>query len=417
MHKYLNKATDIPFSKIYLDPNNPRIAPEERPGYDDPAMLFPEAVQVPLTEKLDTFAEVDALEPAIVSQGWMPIDPILVWEHPEQPGHFIVIEGNTRTVVLRRVRNTLSQEKAHLDKMEKRKGKYDKQDILEQRRVVAQLQQIVDDTEALNVYSVKAASASELEEVLPRLHGVRHISHAQPWSPYGTNLYLLSRYRQLFETQYGEGNELKIEDKIVKALAGSVSLKATKARQKIQAAAAFSHFKKNYEHKLPSGEKFADRDQYFFELILQNEYPRKELGFDKADLHLSPEMEDVLFKWAFAEPRRIGDNPNKFYEAENIRLWQTMRKYDVLKGTTFSEQFAVEDPESAPAMTKLEAEYLQHKAQVSPLDTISSLLKSLKNLKVETLQSQASHLDPMIKEMIKQGQMYLKLLEAVGAKV
>ena len=181
MHKYLNKSTDVPFSKIYLDPNNPRTAPEERPGYEDPALLFPDSVQTPLTERLETFNEVDNLEPTIISQGWMPIDPMLVWEHPDRPDHYVVIEGNTRTVVLRRIRRTLAQEKTHLDKMEKNKAKYDKQDLEEQRRLVAQLQQIVTDTESLNVYSIKAASASELEEVLPRLHGVRHISHAQPW--------------------------------------------------------------------------------------------------------------------------------------------------------------------------------------------------------------------------------------------
>jgi len=184
---------------------------------------------------------------------------------------------------------------------------------------------------------------------------VRHISHAQPWSPYGTNLYLLSRYRQLFEEKNGEGKVLELDDKLIQQLADSVALKPTKARQKIQAAAAFSHFKKSYEHKLPKGGQFTDEDQYFFELLLLNEYPRKEFGLEKTDLRLSTEMEDVLFKWAFAEPRPEGDNPNKFYKAENIRLWQQMHKYDTQKGTSFSDQFDVEDPDTAPTMQRLEA--------------------------------------------------------------
>ena len=417
MHRYLDKSKDVAFEKIYLDPNNPRTAPEERPGYDDTNRIFADSVQQPLMATLEQFGEVKELEPAISSQGWMPIDPMLVWEHPKKPGHYVVIEGNTRTVVLRRIRTRLAQEAAHLEKMEKNKAKYDKQDIEDQRKLVAQLQKIVDDTSKLDVHIIKAKNAAELENWLPILHGVRHISHAQPWSPYGTNLYILSRYRQLFEAEYGEDKSLRLEDSIIQRLAESVSLKPSKARQRIQAAAAFSHFKKAYEHRLPAGEHFTDQDQYFFEQILQNEYPRKEFGFEKNELRLSPEMEDVLFQWAFAEPRPDGkDNPNKLYKAENIRRWQEMHKYDNKFKTSFSEQFDVHDPTAAPPFEKLEADYLQRKAQVSPLVTLKSLLESLKELKADTLMSQASHLKPMLKELTKQAETYLAMMEAVGAK-
>jgi hypothetical protein len=420
MHKYLDKSKDVLFSKIFLDPNNPRTAPEDRQGYEDPNTIFPESVQEPLLARLEGFNEVDSLEPTITSRGWMPIDPMLVWEHPKKAGHYVVIEGNTRTVVLRRIRKKLVQEAAHLEKMEKNKAKYDKKDLEDQRKLVAKLQQIVTDTDTLNVHLIKAKSAAELEEWLPMLHGVRHISHAQPWSPYGTNLYLLSRYRQLFEAENGEKKDLTLDEAIIQKLADSVSLKPTKARQRIQAAAAFSHFKKNYEHKMLKDESFTDQDQYFFEEILQHEYPRKRFGFEKTDLHLSAEMEDVLFKWAFALPRpknpKEGENPNKFRIAEDIRLWHQMSRYDNRTGTTFADRFDVEDPDSAPGMGEVEAEYLQKRAQVSPLVTLKSLLESLKDLKADTLMSQASHLRPMLKEVIKQAETYLTMIEAVGTK-
>jgi len=185
------------------------------------------------------------------------------------------------------------------------------------------------------------------------------------------------------------------------------------ARQSIQAAAAFSHFKKNFEHKLPKGEQLRDADQYFFLQILQNEYPRLKFGFGKADLRLSSEMEEVLFKWAFSLPRPEGkDNPNKLYKAENMRLWQQMRRYDIKKGTTFAEQMDLDDPDGTPPMAKIEAEYVQHKAQISPLVTLSSLLNTLKELKADALMSQASHLEPMLRELAKQSQAFLKMIEA-----
>ena len=167
MHKYLNQPTDVPFGNVHLDPNNPRTAPEDRPGYEDSELLFLASVQEPLLAKLEKFHEVDSLEPTITSQGWLPVDPMLVWEHPKRPGQYVVIEGNTRTVVLRRIRRKLAHERGHLKKMEKNKGKYDKQDLEDQRKLVAQLQQIVNDTESLNVYSIRATSAKELKELCP----------------------------------------------------------------------------------------------------------------------------------------------------------------------------------------------------------------------------------------------------------
>lgn len=417
MHKYLDTPTDVAFAKLFLDPNNPRTAPEERPGYEDPDLIFDTAVQTPLSARLEDAREIDELEANIISQGWTPIDPILVWEHPDKAKHYVVIEGNTRTLVLRRIRAKLAKERKHLEAMEKKPKSYDKQELLDQRAYVAQLQEIVDDTENLHTHRIKAKTADDLEQALPHLHAVRHIGHAQPWSPYGLNLYILTRYRQMFEDKHGDKAPLKIEEPLVKELAATVSLKPTKVRRNIQAAAAFSHFRRNFEHKLPPTGKLTDEDQYFFELLLQNDYPGEKFGFDKTDLHLSPELEEVLFKWAFALPRPEGkDNPNKFYKAENIRLWQQLHKYDVANSTNFAKQFDVTDPDSAPPMTKVEAEYMQHKAKVSPLFTIDTLVNNLKTLPVDTLRSQASTLEPMIKEMIKTGNTFLKLIKVVEAE-
>lgn len=420
MHEYLNKYEEIPFHKIFLDPNNPRTAPQERPGYEDPQLIFPDAVQGPLLTNMEALSEVANLEPAIISQGWIPVDPMLVWEHPKHKKHYIVIEGNTRTTVLRRIRRKLPLELERLEKMEKKSKSYDKQEIENQKRLIAVLKGIIADTENLIAFPIKAASAAELEERLPHLHGVRHINHAQHWSPYAKNLYVLSRYRQVFEEQYGEGKDLRIEPALIKKVADSMSLGATEARRNVQAASAFSHFKRNYEDRMPAGDRLTDEDHYFFEEILKNEFPRTKFGFDKADLHLSPEMEEVLFKWAFAVARPKGqpdvENPNKFYKAEAVRVWQRIHRYDTKAATKFAERFDVDEPDSAPTMAELEIEYGQHKNQVSPLFTISSLLTGLKKLNMETLMSQATSLRPMIEEMIEQGRTYLKVIEAVAVE-
>jgi hypothetical protein len=416
MKHYLKDPIKIQFTKIFLDPNNPRIAPSEgeRPGYDEPARIFDKEVQTNLEKRVEEVYKVEELEPKIVAQGWVPIDNILVWDHPKKKGHYIVLEGNTRTVVLRRIRDRLEKEKAKLERMNERKKSYAAKDLDEQGQIVNQLDQIVKDTDQLTVYPVDAKTPEELEEKLPRLMGVRHITHAQQWSPYALNLYILSLYRRMFYEKHKADTDLKLEDDLIKKVAAEVSLPQTKTRRNIQSASAFSHFKRRYEDRLPSGERFSDEDQYFFELILQNELPREQFEFAKTDLQLSEEMEEVLFKWAFQLPRNDGDeNPNVLYKAESLRLWNQMKRYDNSKGTTFAGQLNVADPDSATPVKRLEAEFLAHKAQVSPVETVQSLLDSFRNLKVDTLMSQASHLKPMLEEFRNRAQNYLKMLDAV----
>jgi len=419
METFLKDSIKVPFDKIFLDPNNPRFGtpPNERPGYDNPAQIFEATVQAELEKRVEQVYDVDALEPKIVAQGWLPIDSILVWEHPKKKKHYIVLEGNTRTVVLRRIRVRLEKEKTKLARMEESKKGYAEKDFDEQRQIVAELQQIVQDTNQLTVFPVEAATAAELEEKLPRLMGVRHITHAQQWSPYALNLYILSLYRRFSYEKHKKTANLVLEEDLIKKVASQVSLKPPKTRQNIQAASAFSHFKRVYEDKLPAGEQFNDEDQYFVENILQSEHARKQFEFEKNDLELSEEMEETLFKWAFKLPRKVEDeNPNILYKAESIRLWNQMKRYDNKKGTTFADQLNVADPDSAPSMRTLEAEYLAHKAQVSPIETVHALLDAFKDLKVDVLMSQASHLSPMLQELRTRAENYLKMLEAVETK-
>jgi hypothetical protein len=58
------------------------------------------------------------------------------------------------------------------------------------RRPVARLSSVIDQTRELDVMPVAAPTAAELARRLPRLLGVRHISHAQQWKPQATNVYI-----------------------------------------------------------------------------------------------------------------------------------------------------------------------------------------------------------------------------------
>lgn len=408
---------EVPFDKLYLDPNNPRIAPEDPPGYNSPEAIFDSELQANLENRIRDVYPVADLESSILAQGWVPYDPIIVWEHPQQPEHYIVVEGNTRTTALRMLRGErLDRERKKLQKLQASPGRFEEERKV-QEDLVAHLEHVTTQTDKIRVYPMKAATVEELLRKLPQMMGVRHITHAQQWSPYATNLYILSLYEQLFRERHGPKPKLRIEEDLVEDVGQRVSYgaaKKTKTRKAIQAASAFTHFKRDFEDRLPDGEEFADRHHYFFEQILQSKFTQEQFEFTKDALRLPPESEEALFKWAFALPGTGSDeaNPNVFYKAENIGLWSKMKSYDAKKGTNFAGNFDVEDPDKAPSMRSVEADYLQHQTRSTPIDAVSSLLKALREIKVDALVSQQEHLGPMLDEVGKLVDQYKKMMTA-----
>jgi hypothetical protein len=407
-------STTVPFDQIFLDPNNPRIAPEVAPGYEDADALFNAPLQQQLVANVHKVYDVPNLEDSILAHGWVPIDAIIVWEHPSRPNHYVVVEGNTRVVALRRLRNErLEQERA---KAQKNPTRF-KEEIRQAQDIVARLENIARSTDQLRVYPVASRSAQELRSSLPRLLGVRHITHARNWDPYATNLYILSLYERAFREKYGEDARLELKSDLVKQVGDMVSLKELKTRRNIQAASAFTHFKRDYEERLPDGEELSGKDHYFFEQILTSAYPKSQFSFENDSLRMSPESEDVLFQWAFSKPRAEGgeeENPNILYKAESIGLWGKMATYDAKHGTQFSKQLDVNLPEQARPIRVIEAEFLHHKAQRTPIDALSSLIGALGELKVETLISQQDHLAPMLDEIALLVERYRKMIQVIA---
>ena len=404
---------EVPFDKIYLDPNNPRIAAEDPPGYEDPKALFNDALQADLEQRVRSVYDVTSLEDSIVTHGWVPIDAVIVWEHPGNSGHVIVVEGNTRTVALRNLRTKrLEQERKKLERL--KKAPTHAEDLRTQEKLVENLEEIVKQTDKLRVFPVAANTVDELQAILPRLLGVRHISHAREWKPYATNLYILKLYERLFREAHGPKKDLALQDDLVNQVASMMSLGATKTRRNIQAASAFTHFKREYQDKLPPNESLTDEDHYFFELILQNPYPKEQFDFGRDALYLPKESEEVLFKWAFAKPRsgKVEDNENVFYKAESVRLWNQMATYDGKAGTNFAKQLDKDAPEDARPIRVVEAEFLQHRTQRTPIDALTALQKAMQDLKVDTLVSQQEHLGPILENIAQLISRYQKMMKA-----
>src|SRR3954470_8315895 len=118
MEIYLKRAFPASLDQLWPDPNNPRLALAEAPGYADPEKLFDEETRRQIFEDLgDKAYSVDELVDAIVGQGWMPIDNIIVWEHPDGSERHVVVEGNRRRLALERIRtDQLPKERRKLER-------------------------------------------------------------------------------------------------------------------------------------------------------------------------------------------------------------------------------------------------------------------------------------------------------------
>jgi hypothetical protein len=411
MENFLRPAIDVPFTSIYLDPNNPRLANEDPPGYDNPAALFDDALQEKLEYDLASVYDVGELVDAIVAQGWMAIDAIVVWTYPEDQTKHIVVEGNTRTLALRRLRRQLPKEQKKLEAMRKPRAGVAKHDIEAQEKKITQIQRIISDTENLRVIPLDASSLEELKRKLPRVLAVRHIQGAKEWGNYAEDLWILDRYEEMFSEKYA-GEDLRWEDTLIRKVASENSLTRTRAKRSLQALSAYSHFKAEYTAKLPPDEAFTREDYYLFENIVKKPWLREQFGLSEDGLYIT--RENVLFEWIFKLPRpkTARDNPNKFYRHENVLVWDQMHRYDVDNKTEFSRRFNVDDPETAPKMFEVEADFNNYRARRQPTDVIEALLGDLGELKVDVLINAASFLEPLLQRLVDTATKLLHMIES-----
>ena len=124
-----------------------------------------------------------------------------------------------------------------------------------------------------------------------------------------------------------------------------------------------------------------------------------------------------MFKWVFQKPRgrNADENPNVFYRHENVLLWDQMKRYDDQHGTGFAQRFDVEDPDSAPRMHDVEAEYLAHKSQRQPTAVIEQLLRQLGSLNADTITHEGAFLKDQLEQLDSLTNKVLAMVRAAEA--
>jgi hypothetical protein len=421
VEKLLKPAIQVPLDSLWPDPNNPRLAQKEAPGYEDPKALYDPAMRTRIFETLGEKAyNVSDLVQTIIDQGWMPIDNVIVWKHPKDGTNWTVVEGNRRRLALHQIRSKeLPKEKTKLERMRTKPSAYAKKDFEEQQRLVAALERIAADTANLHVVPIDANTPEELNRKLPRVLAVRHITGAKVWGNYAEDLWLLNRFHQLFEDKYPTGTGFFWDSDILKHIAAEASISQAKAKWQLKSASWFSHFRAEWENELPTGEEFGPTDYYLFEQISKKPWIRQQLRVSEDAAALPEESERALFEWVFKLPRgkNADENPNKFFRHENITLWDQIHRYDESQHgkTSFALRFDVDKPEEAPLMSEVEAEYLSHKAQRKPHAVINDLLQRLAQLTAEQLASEGEAFRSQLEQLRSVSETFLKMIDATAS--
>ena len=404
----INNSISVKLGDLYLDPNNPRLPQFPAPGYESVEDLFDSETQLRLDELLST-ANIKELGDSIVGTGWLPIDGIIVWEHPDAEGKYVVVEGNRRTATLWDMRKRLSVEEEKLKKQKARKNlNRDQQKVLkEQEEIVEQLQEIVKSTEELDVIPLNCPDPSKVQELLMRVLAVRHITGAKEWGAYAQDVFMYVYYEQLFEEKYGEV-ELLLDQELINVVAKECSVGAAKCKQTLRGIRAFEHFKANWEHALPKGEEFTGSpgDYYAFQKIMTSPFVREQFGIKSdADLTLSQEGEKALFTWMFKNPHNnltAENNTNLWPAARATDEWNKLNAYDIANGTHFAASYDVSDPEAATErMDVLINKMGLHQNQVEPIDLIDDLIRQLKAIPNESFEKQGANLLDSLEDLDK----------------
>ncbi|MBV8125896.1 MAG: hypothetical protein JO370_17690, partial [Paucibacter sp.] len=95
------QAVDVPIGKILLDPNNYRFWDQKKFKKNVVTRFHEERVQSATLEKLERDYQLDELKNSIITNGYVPMERVILAPYKYEAGYYVVIEGNRRIASLK----------------------------------------------------------------------------------------------------------------------------------------------------------------------------------------------------------------------------------------------------------------------------------------------------------------------------
>jgi len=98
-----SEPQDIDLSKLLVDPNNYRFLDRKRFKKKASTRFHEDSVQRATLESLEQSYQLDELKHSILTNGYVPMERIIVVPYEEKPGFFLIVEGNRRVAALKSI--------------------------------------------------------------------------------------------------------------------------------------------------------------------------------------------------------------------------------------------------------------------------------------------------------------------------
>ena len=98
-----SEARNIAVSKLLLDPNNYRFLDRKKFKKKAATRFHEDSVQRATIESLEQTYQLDELKHSIVTNGYVPMERIIVVPYEPKQGYFLVVEGNRRVASLKSI--------------------------------------------------------------------------------------------------------------------------------------------------------------------------------------------------------------------------------------------------------------------------------------------------------------------------
>ncbi len=97
------EAQDILVAKLLLDPNNYRFLDRKKFKKKAATRFHEESVQRATLESLEQSYQLDELKHSIMTNGYVPMERVIVVPYSAKPGTYLVVEGNRRVASLKSI--------------------------------------------------------------------------------------------------------------------------------------------------------------------------------------------------------------------------------------------------------------------------------------------------------------------------
>ena len=98
-----SEAREISLSKLLLDPNNYRFLDRKKFKKKASTRFHEDSVQRATLESLEQSYQLDELKQSILTNGYVPMERVIVVPYPARSGFFLVVEGNRRVAALKSI--------------------------------------------------------------------------------------------------------------------------------------------------------------------------------------------------------------------------------------------------------------------------------------------------------------------------